>query len=73
MGDRLEDAIGLIINEVSDETYKILKKVLDLNSEINYMDWNDWNDFYEDDSDSGLLQYLRDLFCEKEQKESEDK
>ena len=66
MEGRLEDAIGLIINKVSDETYEILKKVLDLNSEINFMDWNDWNDFYEDDSDSGLMQYLRDLFCIKE-------
>ena len=62
MDDRLEDAIGLIINEVSDKTYEILKKVLELNSEINFMDWNDWSDYYEDQSEEGLLSYMRDLF-----------
>jgi len=62
MGDRLEEALSLIINVVPEDTKTILKKVLDLNTEVYFMDWNDWNDFYEDDSDSGLMSYMKDLF-----------
>ena len=62
MGGRLEEALSLIINKVPEDTKTILRKVLDLNTEINFMDWNDWSDFYEDDSDSGLMSYMKDLF-----------
>ena len=62
MGDRLEEALSLIINKVPEDTKTILRKVLDLNTEINFIDWNDWCDFYEDDSDSGLMSYMKDLF-----------
>ena len=53
---------SLIINKVPEDTKTILRKVLDLNTEINFIDWNDWCDFYEDDSDSGLMSYMKDLF-----------
>ena len=59
---RLEEALNLIKDELPPDKRKIVEKVLDLDLEINCMDYNDWEDFYEDDSDSGLITYLRDLF-----------
>jgi hypothetical protein len=62
MEDRLKEALELIINEVSDETYEMFQKILQLNTEINYMDYNDWSEYKEDDSENGLLNYMRELF-----------
>jgi len=64
MGERLKEALALIINEVSDETYEMFQKILQLNTEINYMDWNDWNEYKEDKSENGLLNYMRELFVD---------
>ena len=70
MEGRLSDALNLIINKVPKETKHILECVLDLDAEINsgYMDWNDWNDYYEDDSEDGLMAYLKEIFNIKEEK-----
>lgn len=66
MESRLNEALGLMINEVlmPDETYEMFQKILQLNTEINYMDWNDWNEYKEDDSENGLLNYMRELFVD---------
>lgn len=64
MESRLDEALGLIINEVPDETYEMFQKILQLNTEINYMDWNDWNEYKEDESENGLLNYMRELFVD---------
>lgn len=64
MESRLNEALELIINEVSDETYEMFQKILQLNTEINYMDWNDWNEYKEDESENGLLNYMRELFVD---------
>lgn len=64
MESRLNEALELIINEVSDETYKMFQKILQLNMEINYMDYNDWNEYKEDESENGLLNYMRELFVD---------
>lgn len=64
MGSRLNEALELIINEVSDETYEMFQKILQLNTEINYMDYNDWSEYKEDESENGLLNYMRELFVD---------
>lgn len=64
MESRLNEALELIINEVSDETYEMFQKILQLNMEINYMDYNDWNEYKEDESENGLLNYMRELFVD---------
>lgn len=66
MESRLNEALELIINKVlmSDETYEMFQKILQLNTEINYMDYNDWNEYKEDESENGLLNYMRELFVD---------
>ena len=66
MESRLNEALELIINEVlmPDETYEMFQKILQLNTEINYMDYNDWNEYKEDESENGLLNYMRELFVD---------
>ena len=64
MESRLNEALELIINEVSDETYEMFQKILQLNTEINYMDYNDWSEYKEDESENGLLNYMRELFVD---------
>lgn len=64
MESRLNEALELIINEVSDETYEMFQKILQLNTEINYMDYNDWSEYKEDESENGLLNYMRELFID---------
>lgn len=67
MDSRLEDALCLIINKVPKETRKILKKVMELNDEINsgYVDYYDWENYYSDKSEDGLRAYLKKLFMEE--------
>ena len=57
--DRLWEAISLVINELPEETRKIISKISKIDDTVNYMDWNDWNNFCE----SGELQkYVREVF-----------
>lgn len=59
---RLEDALNLIWDELPKETKKILDRVLELDYEANYFDYNHWIEHYNDKSENGLKSYLRDLF-----------
>lgn len=46
MNDRLSEALGLVINTTKDKKLqKTLQLVLQLNENINYMDYTDWEEY----------------------------
>ena len=61
MEGRLDEAIGIVIDELSsdEELNEILSAVLDLSAGINYMDWSDWDEYSES---KGFKRDLRSYF-----------
>ena len=62
MLNRLDEAIALVVGKLNEDQLKIVKTMLDLNCEIEIMDWNDWNEYYNDESEDGLEAYVCKLF-----------
>ena len=45
-GNRLSEALKVVIASTKDATLKrILERVMILDDELNYMDWNDWQNY----------------------------
>lgn len=62
MLDRLDDAIALIAGRLNKDQLKIINAMLNLNYEIDSMDYNDWNEYFNDESENGLEAYVCRLF-----------
>lgn len=64
MNDRLSEALGLVINSTKDEKLKkTLQLVLQLNEDINYMDYSDWEEYV---NGNELDKTMKDWFKEVE-------
>lgn len=62
MGDRLEEALSFIRDELKPEYREFLAEVLGVLDEVSYYDYTDFQEWVEDYTEDGCEAYIREIF-----------
>lgn len=60
--DRLSMALELIQPELTKEAQVMIAKIMEVDADVNCMDYSNWEEYYYRQGEDSLIEYLREVF-----------